>query len=92
MTPRDSDSIRAMAASPAAQELRARGEFDITVNGSTMTVTAEHVQVIEKPRVGWQESTDGPYSCALDLEIDSELREEGLAQEFVRVVNDRRRE
>ena len=35
---------------------------------------------------------DGTWAVALDLEIDVELRREGIARELVRAVNDQRRE
>ena len=47
--------------------------------------------MIEKPQTGWQLSSDGPYSCALDIALDRELRSEGLERELARGVNDLRR-
>ena len=90
-TPAVARAIQEADATQAVQALRTTGELALTVDGSPVTVTADHVQVIEKPLAGWQASADGPYSCALDLEIDNQLREEGLAREFVRVVNDLRK-
>ena len=45
----------------------------------------------EEPAPGWQISADGPYSVALDLHIDRDLRLEGTARELVRLINDLRK-
>jgi isoleucyl-tRNA synthetase len=84
-------AIRAADADRAVADLRSTGAFRLAVDGEEVTVTPDQVQEIEQHETGWQVSTDGPYSAALDLEIDTELRLEGLARELIRAVNDQRK-
>jgi isoleucyl-tRNA synthetase len=90
-TPAVAAAIQRADAEAAVADLRDRGAFSIDLEGETIEVTGELVQVIEEPLTGWQVSADGPYSVALDLEVDRELRLEGTARELVRVVNDLRK-
>ncbi|MGH8930209.1 MAG: DUF5915 domain-containing protein, partial [Egibacteraceae bacterium] len=84
-------AIQQADARAAVASLRDQGRFTVSVDGEILTVTDEQVQVIEEPVTGWQVSTDGPYSVALDLAVDRDLRLEGLARDFVRVLNDLRK-
>lgn len=56
-----------------------------------MVIGPNHVQIVEEPVTGWEVSTDGTLSVALDLTIGADLRLEGLAREFVRSVKDLRK-
>lgn len=90
-TPLVAQAIREAAATSMLESLQKTGSFAVTVEGDEVMVTADQVDVIERPLTGWQASSDGPYSCALDVTIDRQLRLEGLAREFTRLVNDKRR-
>jgi isoleucyl-tRNA synthetase len=90
-TPAVASAIAAASAEEVAARLRAAGHTTLTVGGQPVTVTAEQVQIIEEPRVGWTVASDAGYSVALDTAIDGGLRREGLARELVRALNDLRR-
>jgi isoleucyl-tRNA synthetase len=74
-----------------ADSLAARGAADVVVDGARISVTPQHVQVLEEARTGWQVASEGGYSVALDLDVDEVLRREGLARELVRALNDLRK-
>ncbi|MEX0658400.1 MAG: isoleucine--tRNA ligase [Egibacteraceae bacterium] len=82
------------AADPAilAAALAETGEAEVLVDGAPVRVTAEQAQVHEESARGWQVSSDGPFSIALDLALDDELRREGLAREWIRALNDLRKQ
>jgi isoleucyl-tRNA synthetase len=84
-------AIRTADAARAVAELRSAGRLRLTVGDRELTVTPDQVQEIEQHETGWQVSTDGPFSAALDLEMDTGLRLEGLARELVRTLNDLRK-
>jgi isoleucyl-tRNA synthetase len=84
-------AIACADADKAIARLRELGLFTVDVNGEDTPLREEHVRILETPLPGWQVFADGPYGVALDLEIDEELRVEGLAREFVRLVNDVRK-
>ncbi|CAN5138232.1 isoleucine--tRNA ligase [soil metagenome] len=90
-TPAVAEALTAADADALAAELDRDGAARVDVDGDTVTVTAEQVSVLEEPRRGWRVSSEGPYSVALDVDVDDELRREGLARELVRVVNDLRK-
>ncbi len=74
------------------ESLRERRGFLLDLDGEEVLVPAEGMQIVEQPLTGWQTSTDGPYSVALDLELNRELRVEWAAREFIRAVNDLRKQ
>ncbi|MCP3803493.1 isoleucine--tRNA ligase [Allokutzneria sp. A3M-2-11 16] len=86
-TPNVAQAIREVDAAAVA----GGGSFQVVVDGAEVTVTADQVELIEKPLTGWQVATDGPFSCALDVTLDEDLRLEGHARELARSVNDLRR-
>jgi isoleucyl-tRNA synthetase len=90
-TPQVARAIEMADADSVAEWLERDGEAPIAVNGDTVMIRPDHVQVLEEARTGWQVASEGAYSVALDLEVDEELRLEGLARELVRAVNDARK-
>ena len=47
--------------------------------------------VTQTPIAGWAVATDGGETVALEITITAELRREGLAREFIRLVQDARK-
>jgi isoleucyl-tRNA synthetase len=90
-TPEVASAISAADADTVAGQLTANGEAQVVVNGETVTVRADHVDVLEESRRGWQVVSEGGYSVALDLEVDGALRREGIAREVIRALNDLRK-
>jgi isoleucyl-tRNA synthetase len=90
-TPAVAAAIAGAEAEAVAAALAADGSAEIGVDGELVRVRAEQVQVIEDARTGWQVAREEAYSVALDLDIDQALRQEGLARELVRAVNDLRK-
>ena len=92
---RDTAAVaRAITAAPAgevAAALRGTGRAPVDVDGRSVVVDREQVQVIEEPRTGWTVASDAGHSVALDVTIDRDLRREGVARELVRALNDLRR-
>jgi isoleucyl-tRNA synthetase len=84
-------AIRRAEPGDAIARLRAEGRFTVEIDGDTITVDDTHVQILEEPFSGWQISTDGPYSVAMDLTIDHDLRIEGLTRELIRFINNLRK-
>ncbi|MEA2498834.1 MAG: isoleucyl-tRNA synthetase [Actinomycetota bacterium] len=63
----------------------------IDVNGEQVTLSRDELDVRVEGRAGFSLAQDGPYGVALDLEIDSDLRAEGVAREVVRAVQELRK-
>jgi len=67
------------------------GDAELEVDGETVTITAEMVEVVERPRTGWAVARDATTTFALDTELSRELEVEGVARELVRAINDQRK-
>ncbi len=90
--PKIRQAILALEASEAAQRLLAGQSIQVTVDGTTYEILPEEVEVIMEAKTGMAVASEGAYLAALDTTITPELRREGLAREFVRRVQNLRKE
>ncbi len=72
------------ALDPAA--LRAGRQVGINLDGHEHEIGPDDVQMVLQPLPGYQVERAGTHAVALDLELDDELRREGLAREVVHAV------
>jgi len=86
-TPAVAAAIEGADAERLAASLSRFAEAELTVEGEQVRITGDQVHILEESATGWQVATDGPYSVALDLAVDEELRREGLARELVHAIN-----
>ena len=78
---------RDRGARPAA--LREGREVGVNLDGQEHEIGPEDVQLVLQPLEGYQVERSGTHAVALDLELDDELRREGLAREVVHAVQAR---
>jgi isoleucyl-tRNA synthetase len=69
----------------------ARGGFSLDVDGNTIDITPDDVEIRAEQHEELALAQDGPRAVALDLTLDDDLRAEGIARELVRIVNDMRK-
>ena len=67
------------------------GHFDLDVDGQTVTLGPDDVEIRAEQHEELALAQDGPHAVALDLTLDDDLRAEGAAREFSRVLNDLRK-
>src|SRR5215471_4588184 len=81
------------AAEPAelAGRLQAVGRAEVMVDGRGVSIGPDDVVVTQTPAAGWAVATGGGETVALEVSITPELRREGLARDFVRLVQDARK-
>jgi isoleucyl-tRNA synthetase len=72
------------ALDPAA--LRAGRQVGINLDGHEHEIGPDDVQMVLQPLPGYQVERAGTHAVALDLELDDDLRREGLAREVVHAV------
>jgi isoleucyl-tRNA synthetase len=96
--PRFGARVRAIATALAGADARALvarldsdGRVEITVEGETIELTNEDLDVRIEGREGFALARDGAYGVALDVEITPELSAEGTAREVVRAIQDLRK-
>jgi isoleucyl-tRNA synthetase len=80
----DADAVAAAAAGEA--------RIGITVDGSEHELSAEDITLVMKPRPGYEVESQAGRAVALALELDDELRREGLAREIVHAVQNARKQ
>lgn len=73
-------------------DLERSGTLNLSVNGSTVTIDRDDVEIIREDIQGWLVVSDGGLTVALDTELNDELRAEGIAREFVNRIQNMRKD
>jgi isoleucyl-tRNA synthetase len=73
-------------------ELEKQGELAVEVEGETLTLHLDEVEIRTQDLPGWLVATDGPLTVALDVTLTDELRQEGLARELVNRLQNLRKD
>ncbi|HET9163197.1 MAG TPA: isoleucine--tRNA ligase [Solirubrobacterales bacterium] len=68
------------------------GQVGINVDGDEHTLGAEELSLSLQPLDGYEVEAEAGHAVALQLELDDELRREGLAREIVHAVQNARKE
>ncbi|MFO7624277.1 MAG: isoleucine--tRNA ligase [Anaerolineales bacterium] len=77
---------------PAARSLLEGQPVQVTVNDETLDILPSEVEVRVDARSGLTVASEGAYLCALHIDLTPELVKEGLAREFVRRIQDLRKQ
>jgi isoleucyl-tRNA synthetase len=70
----------------------ANGSYMITINGGEIALTPGDVEIISEDIPGLQVANDGKLTVALDITVTEELRNEGIAREFVNRIQNIRKD
>ena len=62
------------------------------VEGKTISLTLEDVEILSEDIPGWLVANDGSVTVALDVTITPDLKEEGLTREFINRIQNMRKE
>jgi len=84
--PQVAAAVEALDAAHVAAVLAEGGEIGISIDGQDHTLTAEDVTLALQPLEGYEVEAEAGHAVALQLELDDELRREGLAREIVHAV------
>src|SRR5205823_11466508 len=90
--PQVAAAVEALDASHVAQQLESGGEVGIAIDGKEHTLSRDDVSLVMEPLDGYQVEAETGPAVALELELDDELRREGLAREIVRAVQEARKQ
>lgn len=66
--------------------------YDITVDGETVTLSLEDVEITSKDIPGWSVATENGITVALDITISDDLRREGIARDLVNRIQNLRKD
>ncbi len=86
------EAILALDPEQAAARLLAGESVQVDFEGEKLDISPEEVQVLVDARPGFTAIADESYVAALVTDITPELHQEGLAREFVRRVQDLRKQ
>jgi isoleucyl-tRNA synthetase len=78
--------VAALDAQSAAARLRSGEMVGVSIDGTEHSLGPDDVQLVLQPLEGYQLERAGTHAVALNLELDEELRREGLAREVVHSV------
>ncbi|OFX22030.1 MAG: isoleucine--tRNA ligase [Bacteroidetes bacterium GWA2_31_9b] len=67
-------------------------KFDITVANENICLTLVDVEISSEDIPGWLVANDGNLTVALDILVSEELREEGIAREFINRIQNIRKD
>jgi len=85
-------ALLALDPEPAALSFLDRRAVRVTVDGEFYDIVPEDVEVRLSARQGLAVAADGAYLCALRTDMTPELEAEGLAREFIRRVQELRKQ
>ena len=66
--------------------LEQEGRLTLTLADGPATIERESVEIVSEDIPGWTVANEGTLTVALDLELDDDLRREGLAREIVKRI------
>ncbi len=74
------------------KKIEQSGSIDVEVNGKSITLGREDVDIISQDIEGWLVANEGNLTVALDITISEELRKEGIARELINRIQNLRKD
>ena len=74
-------------------ELERHGSLNVTLaTGEAVVIEAEDVEIFSEDIPGWTVANEGSLTVALDITVTEELKNEGVARELVKRIQNLRKE
>jgi isoleucyl-tRNA synthetase len=89
--PQVAAAVEALDPAHVARVIGDGGEVGINIEGDEHTLVPEDVTLALQPLDGYEVEAESGHAVALQLELDDELRREGLAREIVHAVQNARK-
>jgi isoleucyl-tRNA synthetase len=89
--PQVAAAVEALDAVHVAKVMEDGGEVGINIDGDDHTIGADEVTLALQPLEGYEVEAEAGHAVALQLELDDDLRREGLAREIVHAVQNARK-
>ncbi len=90
-TPGVAAAVLAVPAADIAAAVLAGRTVAVDSDGEPVLVGPDDVIVTQTPRAGWAVATEAGETVAIDITVSPELRQEGLAREVIRLVQEARK-
>ncbi|MDD2304064.1 MAG: isoleucine--tRNA ligase [Prolixibacteraceae bacterium] len=72
--------------------LEKTGNYDLNISGETISLSLEDVEIQTEDVPGWLVASEGGLTIALDINLTEELKQEGIAREFINKIQNIRKE
>ena len=89
--PQVAAAVEALDPVHVAKVMADGGEVGISIDGDEHTIGPDEVTLAMQPLEGYEVEAEAGHAVALQLELDDELRREGLAREIVHAVQNARK-
>ena len=73
-------------------ELEKTGSYQLQVGEQTVELGTDDVEIMTEDIPGWLVATEGAMTIALDIHVTEELKQEGIAREFINKIQNIRKE
>jgi isoleucyl-tRNA synthetase len=73
-------------------EIESKGEVEIEIGNKKLKISLDDVEINTEDIPGWTVASEGQITVALDINVTTELKEEGLAREFINKIQNLRKE
>jgi len=90
-TPAVAAAVLAVPAADIAAAVLTGRTVAVDSDGEPVLVGPDDVIVTQTPRAGWAVATEAGETVAVDITVSPELRQEGLAREVIRLVQEARK-
>jgi len=74
------------------REIERNGQVTLTVGDSTFDILNSEIEILTEDVPGWLVASAGSLTVALDVTITDELRQEGIARDFVNRIQNLRKD
>ncbi len=74
------------------KEIEQRGTLEVEINGKSITLELDDVEIISQDIEGWLVANEGVLTVALDVTITDDLKAEGIARELVNRIQNLRKD
>lgn len=92
LLPKVQNALKTADAAKLLADLTAHGETQLTVDGQTVTLNSESIEVRLRAKEGWAAAQGPDGVVVLSTELTPELVREGYARDLVRFIQERRKE
>jgi isoleucyl-tRNA synthetase len=92
LMPQAAAAVEALDPTAVAEAVAGERTIGIRVNGTEHDIEPDDVSLVLRPLDGYQVEAESGRAVALALDLDDELRREGLAREVVHAVQNARRD
>lgn len=72
--------------------LESNGTYNLSIGNEQIAITTEDVDIMSEDIPGWLVANEGNVTVALEITVSEELRQEGIAREFINRIQNLRKE